>query len=135
YQGVNLVYYGNQRQLEYDFTVAPGADASVVTLTFPGASPSLDADGNLLLQTSGGEVMQHAPVIYQMDAGQKHLLAGRYQIAADGSVHFQIDAYDHAKALVIDPVISYATYLGGSQSDSAQAIAVDGAGNAYITGG
>jgi uncharacterized protein YcfJ len=139
YAGVNLVYYGNQRQLEYDFIVAPGANPNTIRLAFDGAERlSLDAVGNLVLHTaSGGDVIEHAPVVYQELGGVRQDVAGNYRIGKDGQVGFQVGAYDPSRPLVIDPVLSYSTYLGGAGStgfDTAFGIAVDQSGNAYVTG-
>ena len=136
YAGINLVYYGtNQGQLEYDFVVAPGADPGVIKLSIEGAqSIMLDAQGNLVLHTAGGDLMQHAPVIYQELDGQRQSVAGAFVLDGNNQFSFQIGTYDASLSLTIDPVLSYSTYLGGSDDDSGQAIAVDAAGNAYITG-
>lgn len=115
YPGVNLVYYGNQGQLEYDFVLAPGADPGAIHLSVQGAqSASLDAQGDLVLHTAGGDVVQHAPVIYQSIGGQRQSVAGRFVLEGNGQVGFQVGAYDHSAPLVIDPVLVYSTYLGGS---------------------
>jgi hypothetical protein len=133
YPGVDLVYYGNQRQLEYDFVVAPGADAAKIALQFTGATPKVDKAGDLVLAVQGEDARFHKPVVYQMDGDRKVSVAGSYQIA-DGKVGFSLGAYDHSKALVIDPILSYLTYIGGSGSDLITNIAVDSAGSVYIVG-
>jgi hypothetical protein len=135
YPGVDLVYYGNQRQLEYDFVVAPGASAGAIRLEFQGAeSMALDAQGNLVLHTAGGDVVEQAPVLYQQSGGVRQAVPGRFVLEGDGQVGFAVGAYDASRPLIIDPVLSYSTYLGGSGGDSGLGIAVDGAGNAYLTG-
>jgi hypothetical protein len=135
YPGIDLIYYGNQRQLEYDFVVAPGADSRVINLNFKGAQKiRVDGQGDLLLQVAGGEVHQRKPVIYQEVDGLKKEIAGRYVIRGSYQVGFKVAKYDMSKPLVIDPVMVYSTYLGGSSEDIGQGIAVDGAGNAYVTG-
>ena len=135
YPGVDLVYYGNQGQLEYDFVVAPGADPRLVTLAFEGAREvHIDARGELVLRVEGGEVRQHKPVVYQEVAGVKQEVAGRYVMKGTRQVGFRVAAYDPSRPLIIDPVLVYSTYLGGSGTETGQGIAVDGAGSAYVTG-
>jgi hypothetical protein len=135
YPGVNLVYYGHQGQLEYDFVLAPGADAGAIRLSVQGAqSVSLDVRRDLVLHTAGGNVVQHAPVVYQNVGGQRRSVAGRFVLQGNGQVGFRVGPYDRSKPLVIDPVLAYSTYLGGSGVDQAHGIAVDSAGDAYITG-
>ncbi len=139
YHGVDLIYYGNdQGQMEYDFEVAPGADSSRINLKFSGAdSISIDeANGDLVLSTQAGEFRHHQPVAFQyVDAGRRKVEA-RYEKLLDGRVAFELGAYDPTIPLIIDPVIGYSTYLGGSGDvDFATAVAVDGSGNAYLTGG
>jgi autotransporter-associated beta strand protein len=135
YPGVNLVYYGTQQQLEYDFVVAPGADPSRIGFAVQGAdSVALDAQGNLVLHTSNGDVIQHAPVLYQVVDGAKVPVDGQFVIRDGNQIGFQVGDYDRDLPLTIDPVLTYATYVGGSQSDLALGVAVDGAGNAYVTG-
>jgi Chitobiase/beta-hexosaminidase C-terminal domain/Bacterial Ig-like domain (group 3)/Beta-propeller repeat len=133
YPGVNLVYYGNQRQLEFDFEVAPNADPSPIELSFAGARKlKLNRDGDLIISTSGGEVSFHKPVIYQTVAGVKQPVEGRFRLDSSRTVKFSLGAYDHTKSLIIDPILGYSTYLG--DASFAQAVAVDSAGNAYVTG-
>ena len=135
YPGIDLVYYGNQRKLEYDFVVQPGADPNVIGLQFSGAEKlSVDDGGNLVLNTLAGPVIQEAPVVYQERDGQREPVSGEYVLGEDNRVAFAVGAYDHAKPLVIDPVLAYSTFLGGSRNDSGLAIAVDASGHAYVTG-
>jgi hypothetical protein len=133
YPGIDLVYYGNQRELEYDFVVAPHADAKQIALSFAGATPRIDASGDLVLPAGSGDARFHKPVVYQMVGGSKVSVEGRYQIA-DGKVGFALGSYDHTRSLVIDPVLSYLTYIGGSANDLINGIAIDTAGSAYIVG-
>jgi len=137
YPGIDLVYYGNQRQLEYDFVVAPGADPKKIVLGFKGTDElEIDAQGDLVLHTPGGNIRQHKPVIYQEIDGVRREIDGRYVIKSGKRVGFRLAAYDTTRPLVIDPVvIAYSSYLGGGWSDGASGIAVDADGNAYVTGG
>ena len=135
YPGVDLVYYGNQSQLEYDFVVAPNADANAIKLHFTGASKlALTRDGDLSISAKDGQIAFHKPVIYQEKNGQRQPVDGRFTLLADRSVGFSLGRYDRSQPLIIDPVLAYSTYLGGSVQDSAAAIAVDGSGNAYVAG-
>lgn len=139
YKGVDLVYYGNQRQLEYDFVVAPGVDPKVIKMDFSGAdSIALSDNGDLILGVGGREVQLRAPVTYQESGGIRKEIGSRYELHATNGplpkVGFIIDRYDKKKPLVIDPVLVYSTYFGGNGSEQASAITVDAAGNAYITG-
>jgi hypothetical protein len=127
--------------LEYDFVIAPGADPNQIALRFDGVqSPHFDAQGDLVLHTATGDVVEQAPVVYQSSraGGQgselRSPVAGGYVLGADGSVHFQVGAYDRTQSLVIDPVLVYSTFLGGSAADEGFSVAVDASGNAYITG-
>ena len=95
---------------------------------------TLDGQGNLVLHTAGGDVVEHAPVVYQEIGGVRQPVSGQFVLEGDGQVGFAVGAYDHSQPLVIDPVLSYSTYLGGSGDDDGYGIAVDAAGNAYVTG-
>ena len=169
YAGIDLVYYGNHGQLEYDLIVAPGADPTQIRLAFEGSEQvEVDEHGDLAItvpQASRGAasgeaptLRLHKPVVYQRDEqGEKHFVDGTYalvvaetlsrhsaSVVLDSSetpssliphVAFQLAAYDASKPLIIDPVLSWATYLGGSVNDVGYGIAVDAAGSAYVTGG
>jgi len=137
YPGVDLVYYGNQRQLEYDFVVAPGASTDQIALQFDGVGKiEVDAGGDLILQTASGPVRQRCPIIYQEFNGRREEVSGRYVLreSADREVGFEIAPYDLSRPLIIDPVLVYSTYLGGLGFDRAWDIAVDTNGAAYVVG-
>jgi uncharacterized protein (TIGR03437 family) len=130
YPGIDLVYYGRDGQLEYDWIVKPGADASKIHLKFAGIQKMrVDSNGDLVLVTPTGEVREKKPVVYQSKE-----ISGRYVLRGRAEAGFQVGPYDASRPLVIDPVLGYSTYLGGSDNDYGNAIAVDAAGNAYVTG-
>ena len=135
YPGIDLVYYGNQRQLEYDWIVAPGVEPEAIRFAVEGAGNiTFDTKGDLVLAVSGGEVRMNKPVIYQEAGGVRHEIAGSYVSNSNQEIGFAIGDYDPALPLVIDPVMSYSTYLGGSGHDYGTSIAVDSSGSAYTTG-
>ncbi len=135
YPGVDLVYYGSQRQLEYDFIVAPRSDPRAIKLEFEGAERiHVEAEGDLVLRVAGGEVRQRKPVIYQDVNGTRRSVEGGYRQTGAQEVSFAIAAYDHDIPLVIDPVIIYSTFLGGGSGDNGQSIALDAAGAIYVMG-
>jgi len=146
YPGIDLVYYGNQGQLEYDFVVAPGANPDAIRLEFSGNDlemgqtrlPRLDSTGALVAETSAGEVRLHKPVIYQkMNDGKTKPIDGHYRLLGDDQVAFEISPYDRSRDLVIDPVLTYASYLGGTDADARDSVSVtfDSVGNAYVASG
>jgi photosystem II stability/assembly factor-like uncharacterized protein len=136
YPGVNLVYYGNQQQLEYDFIVAPGAHPEAIRLRFEGAQAiEIDNAGDLVIDGQAGEIRQLKPVAYQENNGARQEVSCRYVIRDRCDVVFQLGEYDASKPLTIDPVLGYATYLGSTTGpDFIDDIAIDSAGNAYVTG-
>jgi hypothetical protein len=135
YPGVDLVYYGNQQQLEYDFVVEPGHDPDQIAIDFDGVqSMRITEAGELVLKTPVGEVIQHKPVVYQQVDGTRRPVEGRYRVLGGQRVGFEVGRYDESVALVIDPVLAYSTYLGGSGDEHIAAVAVDVQGNVYVTG-
>jgi hypothetical protein len=146
YPGVDLVYYGNQGKLEYDFVVSPGADPGAITLALDAGQSKIqnrkskiDKSGDLVVATDGGEVIFHKPVVYQPTTYyeprtmNQELVAGKY-VAQDNHITFEVASYDKTRPLVIDPTLAYSTYLGGSNFESGSGIAFDASGNAYVTG-
>jgi hypothetical protein len=136
YPGVDLVYHGSsQQQLEFDFVVHPGADPGAIRLAPQGAqSLSLDAQGNLVLTTPYGNLVEQAPVVLQDNHGTQQAVTGRYVLLAGGQVGFQLGAYDPSLPLRIDPALGYSSYLGGGLGDVGNGVAVDANNYAYLTG-
>jgi uncharacterized protein (TIGR03437 family) len=142
YPGIDLVYYGNQRRLEYDFIVAPGTDPDVIELRFEGADAlRIDDNGDLVLNAGAGELRQRKPVIYQEVNGERRKIDGSYEIRNpqsaiyDQTVGFHLGNYDASLPLVIDPVMAYSTYFGsGGGEDVPGAVAVDANGQVYVVG-
>lgn len=135
YPGVDLVYYGNQQQLEHDFIVAPGAAPTSISLGFDGAQKiSINEDGDLRVKTGESEVVLKKPVLYQESGATRAEVVGKYVVKGKNRVGFEVARYDVSKSLVIDPILVYASYLGGSSGEIAFGIAVDSTGAAYVTG-
>jgi N-acetylneuraminic acid mutarotase len=134
YPGVDLIYYGSRQQLEFDFEVASGADPKQIRVRFDGAHKlTVDNEGNLTIVGANGTISFRKPVIYQIAANNsRQSIVGSFQILSRKTVGFSIGSYDRTKPLIIDPILNYSTYLGGNSE--ATAIAVDSAGNAYVTG-
>jgi uncharacterized repeat protein (TIGR01451 family) len=135
YPGIDLIFYGNQGHLEYDFRVAPGADPSQAELQFDGASKLKLSGGDLILtgEDAGGLRLQ-APQVYQRDGDRHKPIAGRFVLRAANRVGFEIGPYDRSRELVIDPVLDFSTYFGGNGKETSPSVAVNGDGNIYIVG-
>jgi hypothetical protein len=149
YPGIDLVYYGNQGRLEYDFEIAPGSDPKQVALNFQGPyNLRIDAGGDLVLAVGGSDVRLQAPRVYQKFGTEERNVSGRFELRGKGKdeVGFRLGAYDRSRALIIDPVLTYSTYLGGSGDESCSAItgllftpgcpaiALDAVSNVYVAG-
>ncbi|MBI1898211.1 MAG: SBBP repeat-containing protein [Acidobacteria bacterium] len=135
YPRIDLVYYGSELNLEYDFIISPGGDPRSIRLEFPEIGKlHLSREGDLHLIGNGGSVIQRRPVAYQEIAGRRTEVAARYELTNSGCVRFHLGEYDRTRPLVIDPVVSYATYLGGGRSDIAAALELDRSGNVYLAG-
>jgi uncharacterized repeat protein (TIGR01451 family) len=135
YPGIDVVYYGHQGRLEYDLVVAPGTDPGIIKLALDGGETlELEAGGDLVVRLAGGELRLHRPLLYQGADGGHREIAGRYRLLGPGQVGIQVAAYDVSRPLVIDPVLSYSTFLGGTGNDLGYAIAADSAGHVYVTG-
>jgi uncharacterized repeat protein (TIGR01451 family) len=135
YPGIDLVYYGNQSRLEYDFVVAPRANPHLIRLKFDGAqSVSSDAGGDLLVQLADRQVRWLKPVAFQIIGGVRRDVAVAYRISPGHQVTFELGDYDAAQELVIDPLLVYNTYLGGADLDSVASMALDRWGNIYLAG-
>jgi uncharacterized protein (TIGR03437 family) len=131
YPGIDVVFYGNDRNLEYDFVLQPGADPSRIRLSFDGPGTlSKDSNGDLVLKIGDTEIRNHKPVIRQ--AGRT--VDGEYKLSGKRTARFAVGPYDRSRALVIDPVMTYATLVGGSGGDQASQVAMDAQGNLYMVG-
>ena len=139
YPGIDLLYYGNQRQLEFDFVVAPGGDPGRIQLgldTGAKKCPRIDGSGDLVLATGSGDVRLHKPIVYQPAEANvaRRPVEGAFVLLAENRVGFEIGAYDPSRTLVIDPVLGYASFLGGSSYDAILNATADAAGNAVLVG-
>jgi hypothetical protein len=134
YPGIDVEFYGVNGELEFDFIVAPKANFHNIRLLYEGFDNLLiTEDGSLLATTAVGELRQHKPVVYQ-ESNRRKTIPAEYQISENGSVGLQIGQYDRSLPLIIDPILSYSTFLGGKSEDQANDIAVDKLGCIYITG-
>ena len=135
YPGIDLVYYGTPERLEYDFVVRPGASPAAIRLSFQGAErTSLDEHGDLRIRAGGKDLLFHAPIVYQEAEGGREPICGRYILAADQAVGFEVGPYDRSRPVVIDPVLSFASYLGGAGDDYGFGVALDRDGNVFVCG-
>jgi uncharacterized protein (TIGR03437 family) len=135
YPGIDLVYYGKDGNLEYDWIVSPGADPGKIRMGFESADHvHIDEQGDLVIRVGSSEHRHKKPILYQEIEGKRVAVAGKWTL--DGKEGgFRVGSYDHLRALVIDPPLIYSTYLGGSGLDYAYAVAVDSVGSTYVTGG
>jgi len=135
YDGIDLKYYGNGKQMEYDFIVSPGADYSQIKIEYEGTkSVSVNVDGELVVETEWGEVVEQKPIVYQIEDERRIPVDGIYSLQGNNSFGFKINNYNPSLPLIIDPVLSYSTYFGGGNYDEGYDITVDDSGCAYITG-
>ena len=135
YPGVSLTYYGDQRRLEYDLEIAPEADPRQIRFRIDGARAiRLDDEGRLRIRTKTGELVQHAPVVYQMKDGVREPVAARFRRFGKREIGFTVASYDRTRPLVIDPKIDFSTYLGGSLGDEAADVALAGNLDVYVVG-
>ena len=135
YPGIDLVFYGRQGQLEYDFIVSEGSDLDKVVLSFEGLeSLEVNSKGDLVLYSQRGIIVQRRPLIYQNVQGNRRIISGKYILRGRNQVGFQVASYDHEMPVVVDPVIHYSSYFGGSGDDLSKTVDVDSNGNTYIAG-
>jgi hypothetical protein len=137
YDGIDLIFYTNGDDLEYDFVVGPGADPKKVQVVFEGMKDMRvdKKSGDLLLTApDGSELRQFRPNVYQQLAGKRVEVAGGYRMLGQGKAAFTLASYDRSRPVVIDPTVDFTTFYGGNSADEPDAIAVDDAGNTYITG-
>ena len=134
YPGIDMVYGGLRQELKSEFIVAPGADPSQIRLRYVGASDMRIEDNGALVVPVNGELREQAPILYQERDGHRVAVDGRFALAAGGIVSFIVNEYDAGRPLIVDPVLSYSTLLGGSSSNAATALAVDASGSAYVAG-
>ena len=136
YPGIDMVYYGNQRQLEYDFIVAPGADPSVIAFGVTGAKKlTIEADGDLSVSTKNGEVVQNKPVVYQVINGERRSVEGRFVMKGRDRFAFELGNYDKQHELVIDPSLGFFTYFGDAGTDQIKSMAVTSPSGLTFFGG
>ena len=135
YDGIDLEFYAHGENIEFDWIVAPLVDPSQITMIYSGMDNlSLDAGGNLVFLNGNQQLVQHAPIVYQVIDGQQHEVAASYRLGDGGAVRFALGRYDPNVALVIDPVLTTSTYLGGSRNETVQDVASDADGNTYVVG-
>ena len=134
YPGIDVVYYGSQGSLEYDFVVQPGSDPRAIRLQFGGAKARVTAEGDLALELHGTQILQRKPAIYQDTPGGRRQVEGRYTLVGRNEVAFRLGGYDRTRTLVIDPVLVYCTYMGSSGADQINATKLTSNGLLYIVG-
>ena len=137
YHGIDLTFRNTQKQLEFDFLVNPGSNPNRIRLAFEGAQRiQIDASGDLLLRCPAGDLRFHRPVAYQeAHGGGRQEISARFAQNRSGEIRLRVGPYDHRRQLIIDPSVTYATYLGGTGQDEGLGIAIDDAGNSFVAGG
>jgi hypothetical protein len=136
YPGVNVVYYGNQQRLEYDFDLAAGVNPETIIIRFDGAEKvSVNPAGELVIALDGGQIVQHEPVAYQVIAGEQHAVKAGYRILDAHTVTFAVGDFNHSLPLVIDPILGYSTFFGGNNGETAFAIAINPVDNSVFIAG
>jgi hypothetical protein len=135
YAGIDLLVYGKDEGIEYDFVLQPGANPSDIRLRFDGVDRLyLNSNGDLVVDTPAGEIRQRKPIAYQWEDGLRKEIVSRFRLLADNTIGFEVASYDRSLALTIDPIIVFSTYLGGSKEESMESIDVDSNGNVYVAG-
>jgi hypothetical protein len=137
YPGIDLVYYGNQRQLEHDFVVAPGVDPAQIRWRFEGIdSLELEPDGSMAVRVGSSALSFRPPQVYQLNHGERQLVPAAYRLGPGSpeEVGFAVALYDPTRPLVIDPILAYSTFLGGLGYEQANGVAVDRTGQVYVVG-
>lgn len=134
YPGVDLIYHSDREQLEYDVVLRPGATADVVRIAYEGANININETGDLVLRTAAHEIRQHKPLIYQEAEGIRSEVAGRFVLRDGRDVGFEVSDYDKTRPLVIDPILTYSTFFGGSGTENITDVAVDKSGSVYVVG-
>lgn len=135
YPGVDAILYGRGRRLEYDLVVAPGSDPAPIRLRFEGAlSVEIDSSGDLVIETGAGVLRHHRPIAYQQAGRTRRAVEARYRIVGPGEIRFELGPHDPARGLVIDPLVTFSTFVGGSGLDEGRGVAVDAQGNVYVAG-
>lgn len=135
YSGIDVVYYGNNRRLEYDFVVAPGADPGQIQLRFPRSSrPRVSENGDLVVGEADSSFRLKRPLVYQLMEGKRWEIAGDFRVDEAGAVGFELGDWDPALELVIDPILEFSSYFGGTSDDAVNDVVTDAEGNIYVTG-
>ncbi len=138
YPGIDVLYYGKERELEYDFVVSPQSDPSLIHLLIVGAQPVVEPNGELRLKIVDGkrdeDIVFRKPILYQRIGGRRKAVEGSFTVAKDDEISFRVGSYDHSRELIIDPVISYGSYFGGSGEDEINGSGLNAANQLYAVG-
>ena len=135
YPGIDVVFYGNGQQLEFDFVVSPGTDPDRVEMAFQGAERvEINEEGDLVFETPSGELRSRRPHVYQMRGGVEEVVESSYVFRDEDRVGFALGEHDPTLALIIDPKVDFASYMAGEDDDGARGVTTDSEGNTFITG-